>query len=282
MKELTLREIQLLSLDLMKEIHAYCEAEGIRYSMAYGSLIGVVRHKGFIPWDDDIDIVMPRPDYERFIRGFRSDRAKVAIPGEDSCQPIARVYDTRDTVAYTKYPFLTKGERPGLWIDVYPIDNVPDDPEEFDRHAEECRQLYRRMVRRRKMLAKAADLRNVPPRWHFPWRWVRAQWWKIRAGFPDLMKESAQQRELMEKYPWGSTGHVSQLGIRNWVYRDHLPADLFDNNILMPFEDMEVRVPKDYHTFLIPQYPNYMELPPEDKREQHTLSATKFYWKNKK
>lgn len=281
MRELTLREIQLLSLDILKEVHAYCETEGLRYSMAYGSLIGVVRHKGFIPWDDDIDIVMPRPDYERFIRDFRSERAKVAIPGEDSCMPIARVYDTRDTVAYTKYPFMTSGVRPGLWIDVYPIDNVPDDPAEFDRHAEECRQLYRRMVRRRRLLATTADLRKVPPRWHFPRRWIRTQLKKIRAGFPDLMKESGEHRKLMEKYPWGSTGHVAQLGIRGSVYRDHLPADLFDNNILMPFEDMEVRVPSDYHTFLMVQYPDYMELPPEEKREQHTLCDTVFYWKDK-
>ncbi|MDE6126054.1 MAG: LicD family protein [Muribaculaceae bacterium] len=281
MKELSIREIQLLSLDLLKEIHAFCEAEGIRYSMAYGSLIGVVRHKGFIPWDDDVDLVFPRPDYERFVRGFRSARARVAIPGEDSYQPIARVYDTRDTVAFTKYPFKRGGERAGVWIDIYPMDNVSDDPAEFDLHAEECRALYGRMVRRRKMLAGMADFRHVPPHWHAGWRWLRSRWWRLRSGFPDLMAESEVQNRLMRKYPWGSTGHISQLAIRGWVYRDHLPAGLFDDLVLMPFEDMEVRVPRDYDTFLVPQYPDYMTPPPEDKRVWHTRRATKFYWKDK-
>ena len=67
MKELTNRELQLFSLDILKDVHAFCEKEKIKYSLAYGTLIGAVRHQGFIPWDNDIDIIMPRPEYERFI-----------------------------------------------------------------------------------------------------------------------------------------------------------------------------------------------------------------------
>ena len=66
MSELSLKEIQSQSLEVLQTVHEFCVAEGIQYSLAYGTLIGAIRHKGFIPWDDDIDIIMPRPDYERF------------------------------------------------------------------------------------------------------------------------------------------------------------------------------------------------------------------------
>jgi len=70
MQKLSHREIQLYLLDILKAVDSFCRNTGIRYSMAYGTLLGAVRHKGFIPWDDDIDLLMPRPDYERFVSTF--------------------------------------------------------------------------------------------------------------------------------------------------------------------------------------------------------------------
>ena len=74
MRKMTLQEIQTVNLELMKDIHAFCVKNNIHYSLAYGSLIGAVRHKGFIPWDDDIDIMMPRPDFERFSHEYKSEK----------------------------------------------------------------------------------------------------------------------------------------------------------------------------------------------------------------
>ena len=65
MKKMTLEEIQSVSLDILKDVHAFCVRNDIHYSLAYGTLIGAIRHKGFIPWDDDVDVVLPRPDYEK-------------------------------------------------------------------------------------------------------------------------------------------------------------------------------------------------------------------------
>ncbi len=278
MKELTLRELQLHSLKILKEIHTFCEERGIRYTVAYGTLIGALRHKGFIPWDDDIDIVMPRPDYERFIREFRSGWLKVAVPGEDSYQPLARVYDTRDTLAFSKYGWK-KGERGGVWVDVFPLDSVNDDPEIFDREAEECRQQWIRLTHMRKRLSSFTDLRHLSGGWKLWQRWARTLAKRLKHTKAEIMEADRELLRMMEKYPYGSTGHVSQLGVRGWIYRDHYPADILDQTLLMPFEDTQVRVPRDYHTFMIPQYPDYMTIPPVEKRVTHT--ATKFFWKDK-
>ena len=68
MKEMSLREVQLGCFEILKDVHVFCVSNNIRYSLAYGTLLGAIRHKGFIPWDDDIDIIMPKPDYDRFCK----------------------------------------------------------------------------------------------------------------------------------------------------------------------------------------------------------------------
>ena len=99
MKEMTLREVQLFGLEILKDVHHFCTLNGIRYSLAYGTLLGAIRHKGFIPWDDDIDIVMPRPDYEKFCKTFKSDAGyDIFSPVEGDCYlGYARVCDLKRT-----------------------------------------------------------------------------------------------------------------------------------------------------------------------------------------
>lgn len=131
MKELTIREQQLGVLDILKDVHCFCVKNGIRYSLAYGTLIGAVRHRGFIPWDNDIDIVMLRQDYDLFINRYESSEYKVAshIVGKNDCLiAYARVYDPARTIASGANwaSFET-----GLWIDVFPLDNVPSDQSLF-------------------------------------------------------------------------------------------------------------------------------------------------------
>ena len=71
MKEMTIQEIQQVTLEILKDVHEFCVDNNIRYSLSGGTLLGAIRHNGFIPWDDDADIQLPRPDYDRFIRTYQ-------------------------------------------------------------------------------------------------------------------------------------------------------------------------------------------------------------------
>ena len=78
MEELGIDKLKQIQLDMLKDIHTFCVEHEIRYSLAFGTLLGAVRHKGYIPWDDDIDIMMPREDYNRFIRSYGNQTYKIA------------------------------------------------------------------------------------------------------------------------------------------------------------------------------------------------------------
>ena len=107
MKELTLKEIQQYGLDVLLHVHEFCVAHDIPYSLAYGTLIGAVRHKGFIPWDDDIDIIMTRENFDRFLRVYQSSGDFLLVSPNDkkSYLAFARVCDMKNSEIVTRSPW---------------------------------------------------------------------------------------------------------------------------------------------------------------------------------
>ena len=100
MKRLTHKELQDFSLEILTDIADFCEKEGLKYSLAYGTLLGAIRHKGFIPWDDDIDIIMPREDYNRFRETYKN-RKFIFVDSNntpDCFIAFGRVCDTERTI----------------------------------------------------------------------------------------------------------------------------------------------------------------------------------------
>ena len=155
MKNLTSKEIQQIGLSILKKFADYCEEHGLHYSLAYGTLLGAARHEGFIPWDDDVDVLMGREDYDKMIeyynKGERIDGLSLLYPNEtsDYLTPFAKLCDDR-TVAKEK---STKNKH-GVWIDIFPVDKVPEDPNKalkFQKHM---------IFLRRVMIAHLTDFRN--------------------------------------------------------------------------------------------------------------------------
>ena len=127
MKELTIEELKQYQLGILKVVAEYCEGNEIKYWLDCGTLLGAVRHKGYIPWDDDIDIGMLREDYDKFIYSFNSSNERYKVysieNNPDFYFPHAKVLDT-DTVLYEPDE---NGLKLNINIDIFIYDNAPDD-----------------------------------------------------------------------------------------------------------------------------------------------------------
>lgn len=265
MVELTLKELQQASLGIIADVHRFCEKNNIHYSIDYGTLIGALRHKGFIPWDDDVDIVMPRPDYERFCKSYQSDDYRLIYYGNDpsALAAFARVVDCRNTHYDTERPW-TKQES-GVWIDIFPIDGVETRQKDYTKRYNSlkliCPIAYK--FRRQNHHIKNNDS------W---WSKLKTHLAKI-IGFGGLLPAymiSAMVRR-MSHIPYGSTAFVGQCScLDDGPIR--FPIEDFKDFVLLPFEQFKFYAMSGYDHHLRQLYGDYMKLPPEDKRKP------KQYW----
>ena len=131
-ERITIDDMKRIELEIMDEIDRICRAEGLSYVLGYGSCLGAMRHKGFIPWDDDMDLLMPRADYERLIEGFDRfkavDRYQLATYRDRSgIYPFVKVVDSSTKVFEN---FAAKQYSTGVWVDIFPLDDVADPKDE--------------------------------------------------------------------------------------------------------------------------------------------------------
>ena len=137
MKKIDIVEAKKMMLDILKTVAKFCDENNLRYFIFYGTYLGALRHKGYIPWDDDIDIAMPRPDYEKFMEIFHAENLAVWTWRKDNkyLLPFAKVYDTR-TEVHENADF---GETFGVNIDIFPLDGLPKKQSQIKRRVEYMR-----------------------------------------------------------------------------------------------------------------------------------------------
>lgn len=260
MTELSLREIQEESLLILKAIDSFCKANDIRYTLAYGTLLGAVRHNGFIPWDDDIDVFMLRPDYDRFCASFKAEGYELITPEKDrKCWlGFARVFDTERTVAQTLTPHMAPPRQTGMWVDVFPLDSVPDDQKEFLALYRKAMKIFKVIRHRRSFKGK------IPP---YVCLGRRLKTWFHRLTRPvswlsDPRPYVDKLLALIAAQPYGKTGHVSSLGCPE-CEEDWFKREWFEDTVLHKFEDAEFPIPAAYDEVLTHMYGDYMTPPPE-------------------
>lgn len=243
-EKLSLKQVQEVSLEILRFVHRFCEDNGIAYSLSYGTLLGAIRHQGFIPWDDDIDIMMPRPDFERFCKCFSSpDYTLVCYQDSDSRDVLCRVCDMRSTVVDGKVCFCDRNV--GVWIEIFVLDSVSEDPSDFRRQV-------------------SAISRNIPYR-HLH---------TFRHFF------TSRQAALMKKHLWGTTGYWSQMGIcRSGKMPVRYPDELISGYELRSFEGSEFHVIKGYDVFLRLCYGDYMKPVPEEMRISRHMERFTYRWR---
>lgn len=274
MKRLNVDGMKAIELDMLKDISNFCDNNGIRYYLCGGTLLGAVRHKGFIPWDDDMDIAMPRPDYEKFLKIFNTQSHRYKVNGIENNNswhsPAARVED-QCTILYEKTLKKKYRER-HVFVDVFPLDGIPDDPIEEKRFMNKQNMLG--------IIANASAFRFHPSRHYSDSKKSNASLHNfvrtilkylaimLFSGF-NTQKIIKLANQNSEQYKYGMTKNV---GITVIVWNRHFEqssAESFAERMRFKFEDGEFWGPKGYDEYLTKTYGDYMTPPPDKNRVSH-------------
>ena len=274
MVSLGIKDIQQVSLDILVSVHNYCIKNNIKYSLMYGTLIGAIRHRGFIPWDDDIDIIMPRKDYDRFCKTFYHEDLGIISEKNDDCYiNYCRVYDKKRTTCSCLIPFA-KDYKGGVWIDVFPIDGVPDERFSFEDSIKKMQTLWIKQLRYRFSMA---SFREIVQTCSFKDFLILSAIKLSGSGRSLLKRTNKALRAFAIQVPLYATGHWSQLTCLDDGAKNFQDIDDIKDFTLMPFENHDFFVLSGFHRVLQNIYGNYMELPPENQRVRHNVTTT-FFW----
>ena len=272
-EHLSVKEIQSVLQQIMKYIHDFCVENDIKYSLDGGTLIGAIRHKGFIPWDDDIDIAIPRPYYDKFVKTFNdSDEYKLFAPERgNSYINYARVCDVKSTIGEFKTPW-TK-EDVGVWIDVFPIDGEAEEEEVWKKEVDRVR-LYRNWAFFSR-LPHSKFKREATPLENFKVFWKKVLFWELPTNFINKKLVKLQSSHDF----WISSYCVQMAFLAMWT-RKRMPRHWYDcEYVLQPFEDTDYYITSEYDNVLKSLYGDYMKLPPEEDRVAGHSQTVKYYWK---
>lgn len=273
MKEIGLEERKKLLLEMMDEVDSFFRKNNLTYYLAFGTLIGAIRHKGFIPWDDDMDIMMPREDYNKLSALFpREGIYRFLAPGIINNYPYAfgKIIDTR-TVKYE--PIRNKYQVIGLDIDVFPIDNYPDDHDEAEKWCDEISKTQKLLNIQFARFSKGRNfvrtiVKNI----------IVAFWYTLdNLGICTVNKTVFKLDKLSRKYNKKETNYCGISSISTYGVRKRNRKFVFDSALEVDFEGHKYLAPSGYDEYLTDTYGNYMQLPPLEKRKTHHIN--KVYWK---
>ncbi len=257
-----LKELKGLLLDIISDLDAFCRKNGIRYALAYGSLLGAVRHKGFIPWDDDIDILMPRPDYIRLLQEYRHPYFEIKSQDTDPAFPLnfAKLCDMR-TVSIDKH-----GNRSHVAVDIFILDGVGSSRSEADAIIARTKKLQRLWSNQLFSAQLSLDAQYGMTKNCY----ILAA--KIISPFISLDKLVRKIISFKQSHPVDKSVFCASLDDYYHVYETRKMLDCTD----APFENLSLRIPADYDHELRINYGDYMQLPPVEQRvETHEAIA---YW----
>ena len=263
----TLKHLKKVELEMLKDFITICNENNLFYAIHAGTALGAVRHGGFIPWDDEIDVIMPREDYEKFLEIFKNEDDKYYLCNWHSDLDVDNNYYTPKTLFCLKntnisYPFANWG----IYIDINVLDNIPS------------------KKNKRKIFIKKI-------RYLYYLNWVMGF---IKSDiYPSRRKEIIGHciKFLCELFHFNPSNFISKVFTKNikkyykkgncvldmsLIYEKPMHKKYFEENIKIKFEDINVNIPKEYDYILRSFYGDYMKLPPKNERRTHCWGPVDF------
>ena len=259
MREIPFEESKRIMVNILESIDNCCRKHNIKYSLCWGTMIGAIRHHGFIPWDDDIDIMMPREDFNRFLKVYNDPLYTYITPkvSKKHKNIITKIYDKKTSVFIKN----RSTSRFGVWVSIFPYDNAPNEKlKQWEIKRDFWMLLYYIKAQNlngqgfmRRMVKKVIKMLLFP----------LSSFWIYNRIEKCLTAYNSQQTKRI--CIWYGTPYMK--------FR-YFPKELLDECIDVDFEKLKSKIIKGYDEFLKITYGDYMKLPLEsDRVPKHNYKA---------
>lgn len=254
-------QLKRLLVDMLSWFHVFCVENDLRYYILGGTMLGAARHKGFIPWDDDIDIGMPRKDYELLallLTKASCERYVLETPHsnkEDFFYPLSKLYDTHTTLTENTRWETTRG----IYLDIFPLDGAGSSEDEARAHFAPIKRKRRFLlsmttgIREGRSFYKNAAImatRLIP------------DWMINKKRLLSSLDQDCRSKDF-DQCSW--VGNM----MGNWMEKELMPREYFGTPTKYRFENLTVYGAEKYDEYLTSLYGDWRQLPPEDKRKSH-------------
>ena len=260
MKELTLEELKKIEFDILKMFDVFCKENNIRYFLAFGTLLGAVRYKKFIPWDDDVDVLVPREDYDRLLNLFQDSEKYHLYAFEKNKSyryPFAKLCDMTTSLVETYYP--NNGVKLGVNIDIFPLDAFDND---LAKAKEEVKYINKKCACLGFLKTKKIHTKNP----------IKFIVWSIIVNYCKIRGSAHYIKKVIKKCNRPEQKGSAYVGAKAWCIwgdRGIIPAEAFADSVDIEFEGQMFPAPVGYDTYLTCLYGDYLPEPPKEKQKTH-------------
>jgi len=268
MKEIkTTEELRAIQIEVLDHFDRYCKEHLLTYYLCAGTLLGAIRHHGYIPWDDDIDVMMPRGDYEKLLNEYAlKDNSQYKLFNyrfqEDYPYPFSKLGDSKTSLIEA----FEENFDTGIYIDIFPIDNIPDDT------GLQKKIIERRISLKKKHQYKLFKIKKRPGIIGLVKNAI-VIFLKIRYHRPSLSEICRRMdRNAISANTYCPSSHKAAL-TWNYTYKEIMPNEIYKETVEVEFEGKKYPAPAGWDTYLKGLFGDYMKLPPEDQRRRHQFKA---------
>lgn len=260
---LTNQEIKERELLILLSFQEFCQRNNLRFYLSGGTLLGAIRHHGFIPWDDDIDVCMPRKDYERLEQIYINNEQKYCLRSRNLGNFIAPFAKLVDKNTWIDSQFTSDDMNRHLWIDIFPVDGLPESLDAVKKIYKQC-EFYRRIF-----LITNAKLGEGKSTFHKYIKYILKPL-SVLYGKKHCVEKIDQ---LAHKYQYEQCKYVGAITWGLYGAGERMLKSKFEKQVLVEFEGYKFPTFSCWDSYLHGLYGDYMKLPPVEKRQTHDMKV---------